>query len=215
MIVLRFMTRRREDPERLRVRTRGDVASVSRATRTEGREEGPASVVAEAMDVGREDDARREGGARGDARDGDRARGCDVSGRDGRMEASARSSSSAGADEGNWNTAELHRRLVDLNIHASTSGSSDRESRGTDGGSTSEPSGTSSGTPTGVLPTKHTSKMTTKEVKLGARSFDSLNEYILIKDLGRGSHSKVKLAMNQQDNRLYAVKWTHSKVGCL
>ena len=21
--------------------------------------------------------------------------------------------------------------------------------------------------------------------------------------------------MNQQDNRLYAVKWTHSKVGCL
>ena len=42
---------------------------VSRATRTEGREEGPASVVAEAMDVGREDDARREGGARGDARD--------------------------------------------------------------------------------------------------------------------------------------------------
>lgn len=215
MIVLRFMTRRPEDPERLRVRTRGDVASVSRATRTEGREEGPASVVAEAMDVGREDDARREGGARGDARDGDRARGCDVSGRDGRMEASARSSSSAGADEGNWNTAELHRRLVDLNIHASTSGSSDRESRGMDGGSTSEPSGTSSGTPTGVLPTKHTSKMTTKEVKLGARSFDSLNEYILIKDLGRGSHSKVKLAMNQQDNRLYAVKWTHSKVGCL
>lgn len=194
--------------------------------RTEGREEGPAGVVAEAMtdvNVGREDDARRDGGARGESGDGGDAGGCDVGGRDGRMEARDRSSSSAHADEGNWNTAELHQRLVDLNIHASTSGSSDRESQetdegrfqATDSGSMSEPSGTSSGTPTGVLPTKHTSKMTTKEVKLGTRSFDSLNEYILIKDLGRGSHSKVKLAMNQQDNSLYAVKWTHSRVGSL
>lgn len=125
------------------------------------------------------------------------------------------------ARDGIWNTAELHQRLMHLNVHSSTSSTSSRKSgdpsasgdglQTTTSGSASG-AGASSGTPTGVLPTKLTSKMTTKEVKFGAQSFDSLNQYILIKDLGRGSHSKVKLAMNQQDNQLYAVKWTDSRV---
>ena len=48
---------------------------------------------------------------------------------------------------------------------------------------------------------------------MGEQRFDALNQYILIKDLGRGSHSKVQLAMNQYDNVLYAVKWTDARVG--
>ena len=105
------------------------------------------------------------------------------------------------ARDGIWNTAELHQRLMHLNVHSSTSSTSSRKSgdpsasgdglQTTTSGS-ARGAGASSGTPTGVLPTKLTSKMTTKEVKFGAQSFDSLNQYILIKDLGRGSHSKVK-----------------------
>ena len=191
MIVLRFMTRRPEDPERLRVRTRGDVASVSaRDARTEGREEGPASVVAEAMDVGREDDARREGGARGDARDGDRARlRCERSRRTNGGERSLvveRGRGRGGLEHGGVasETRGPEHSRVYVGIERS------RESR--DGRRVDERAfGDVERNSHGVLPTKHTSKMTTKEVKLGARSFDSLNEYILIKDLGRGSHSKV------------------------
>ena len=93
------------------------------------------------------------------------------------------------ARDGIWNTAELHQRLMHLNVHSSTSSTSSRKSgdpsasgdglQTTTSGSASG-AGASSGTPTGVLPTKLTSKMTTKEVKFGAQSFDSLNLYILI-----------------------------------
>jgi len=138
----------------------------------------------------------------------------------GRADEDARWSSVEG-DEGEWNTAELHRKLKNLNVHSSMS-SSDTPSGtrsyksvmgSTESGSTSERAGT---TPTGVLPSssvepKITSKMTTKEVQFGEKTFDSLNQYILIKDLGSGSHSKVKLAMNQLDNQLYAIKWTHAR----
>ena len=137
----------------------------------------------------------------------------------------ARAWSADEEEESRWNTTELHRRLRDLNVNNSRSSSEESSGRSatsgpdgsTDGGSAS--SGATS-TPTGVLPhgsggAKMTSKMTTKEVTLGAQRFDSLNQYILIKDLGSGSHSKVKLAMNQQDNALYAVKWTHARVNSL
>ena len=156
---------------------------------------------------------------RADADEGD-ARRDDERTRAARDDEDARWSSTDG-DDGEWNTAELHRKLKNLNVHNSTSSSdtpSDPRSSksgvgSTESGSTSERAGT---TPTGVLPSssggaKITSKMTTKEVQLGEKKFDSLNQYILIKDLGSGSHSKVKLAMNQQDNQLYAVKWTHAR----
>lgn len=123
-------------------------------------------------------------------------------------------------DEEQWSTMEVHRRLVNLNINSSTSSGSTSERKSSSEGKTPTESGSSSwgasagsGTPTGVLQTRMTSKAKVGEVKVGEQRFDALNQYILIKDLGRGSHSKVQLAMNQYDNVLYAVKWTDARVG--
>ncbi len=123
-------------------------------------------------------------------------------------------------DEEQWSTMEVHRRLVNLNINSSTSSGSTSERKSSSEGKTPTESGSSSwgasagsGTPTGVLQTRITSKAKVGEVKVGEQRFDALNQYILIKDLGRGSHSKVQLAMNQYDNVLYAVKWTDARVG--
>ena len=127
---------------------------------------------------------------------------------------------SAVDDEEQWSTMEVHRRLVNLNINSSTSSGSTSERKSSSEGKTPTESGSSSwgasagsGTPTGVLQTRMTSKAKVGEVKVGEQRFDALNQYILIKDLGRGSHSKVQLAMNQYDNVLYAVKWTDARVG--
>lgn len=127
---------------------------------------------------------------------------------------------SAVEDEEQWSTMEVHRRLVNLNINSSTSSGSTSERKSSSEGKTPTESGSASwgasagsGTPTGVLQTRMTSKAKVGEVKVGKQRFDALNQYILIKDLGRGSHSKVQLAMNQYDNVLYAVKWTDARVG--
>jgi [calcium/calmodulin-dependent protein kinase] kinase len=127
---------------------------------------------------------------------------------------------SAVDDEEQWSTMEVHRRLVNLNINSSTSSGSTSERKSSSEGKTPTESGSSSwgasagsGTPTGVLQTRMTSKAKVGEVTVGQQRFDALNQYILIKDLGRGSHSKVQLAMNQYDNVLYAVKWTDARVG--
>jgi len=38
------------------------------------------------------------------------------------------------------------------------------------------------------------------------KEHEQLNQYIMIKDLGRGAHAKVKLGLNKMDNNLYALK---------
>ena len=37
-----------------------------------------------------------------------------------------------------------------------------------------------------------------------------INQYLIIKDVGRGAHGMVKLVYNTQDNMLYAMKVRHS-----
>ena len=47
-------------------------------------------------------------------------------------------------------------------------------------------------------------------MRLGDAEYNQLNQYIIIKDLGRGVHAKVTLGLNTADNKLYAVKATTS-----
>ena len=54
------------------------------------------------------------------------------------------------------------------------------------------------------------SKLTKASVRLGDAEYNQLNQYIIIKDLGRGVHAKVTLGLNTADNKLYAVKATTS-----
>jgi len=67
---------------------------------------------------------------------------------------------------------------------------------------------------------------TVKETNVATFSVDEdgnkvINEYVIIKSIGRGSSSKVKLCINTQDNELYAMKivyrpnFLHSRTGRL
>ena len=44
------------------------------------------------------------------------------------------------------------------------------------------------------------------------KEHEQLNQYIMIKDLGRGAHAKVKLGLNKMDNNLYALKIRNERV---
>jgi [calcium/calmodulin-dependent protein kinase] kinase len=44
------------------------------------------------------------------------------------------------------------------------------------------------------------------------KEHEQLNQYIMIKDLGRGAHAKVKLGLNKTDNNLYALKIRNERV---
>lgn len=44
------------------------------------------------------------------------------------------------------------------------------------------------------------------------KEHEQLNQYIMIKDLGRGAHAKVKLGLNKLDNNLYALKIRNERV---
>ncbi len=123
-----------------------------------------------------------------------------------------------------WDTEEVHRKLVQYNTISSGSGGSCSDlTREVESYSMTNSATTSGASASGVLPstmtrlssTKITSTMTTTRVQMGDQSFNQLNQYILIKDLGRGAHSKVKLAMNQLDNHLYAIKWTDARANSL
>lgn len=59
-------------------------------------------------------------------------------------------------------------------------------------------------------PTKHTDSITKTSVKMGEQEYKQLNQYIIVKDLGRGVHAKVMLGLNAADNLLYAIKATNS-----
>jgi len=60
--------------------------------------------------------------------------------------------------------------------------------------------------------TKHTDSVTRSSVKMGETEYSQFNQYVLIKQLGRGAHAKVMLALNTADNVLYAIKVTNSSV---
>jgi len=135
-----------------------------------------------------------------------------------------------GVDDNNnsvWDTGEVHRKLVLYNtVSSHSAGSCSDLQRAAESYSMTNSATTSgaSASASGVLPSptsnrissaKMTSTMTTTRVQMGDQSFSQLNQYILIKDLGRGAHSKVKLAMNQLDNHLYAVKWTDARANSL
>lgn len=57
---------------------------------------------------------------------------------------------------------------------------------------------------------KHTASVTTSSVSHDGASYTQLNQYVIIKDLGRGVHAKVSLALNTADNNFYAVKVTNN-----
>lgn len=59
---------------------------------------------------------------------------------------------------------------------------------------------------------KHTASVTTSSVSLDGSEYKKLNQYVIIKDLGRGVHAKVSLALNTGNNNLYAVKATNNNV---
>jgi [calcium/calmodulin-dependent protein kinase] kinase len=61
------------------------------------------------------------------------------------------------------------------------------------------------------IATKHTDVITKSSIKMGEMEYCQFNQYVLIKDLGRGVHAKVMLALNTADNVLYAVKVTNNK----
>jgi [calcium/calmodulin-dependent protein kinase] kinase len=58
--------------------------------------------------------------------------------------------------------------------------------------------------------TKHTDSVTKSSVKMGEMEYSQFNQYIIIKDLGRGVHARVMLGLNTADNLLYAIKVTNS-----
>jgi len=49
-------------------------------------------------------------------------------------------------------------------------------------------------------------------VMMDNKEHEQLNQYIMIKDLGRGAHAKVKLGINKTDNNLYALKIRNERV---
>ena len=57
---------------------------------------------------------------------------------------------------------------------------------------------------------KHTASVTTSSVSHDGASYTQLNQYVIIKDLGRGVHAKVSLALNTANNNFYAVKATNN-----
>ena len=57
---------------------------------------------------------------------------------------------------------------------------------------------------------KHTASVTTSSVSHDGAYYTQLNQYVIIKDLGRGVHAKVSLALNTADNNFYAVKATNN-----
>mmetsp|Transcript_4805 Transcript_4805/g.19756 ORF Transcript_4805/g.19756 Transcript_4805/m.19756 type:complete len:779 (-) Transcript_4805:2716-5052(-) len=59
-------------------------------------------------------------------------------------------------------------------------------------------------------PTKLTDSVVKSSVKMGEQEYKQLNQYIIVKDLGRGVHAKVMLGLNAADNLLYAIKATNS-----
>jgi [calcium/calmodulin-dependent protein kinase] kinase len=59
---------------------------------------------------------------------------------------------------------------------------------------------------------KHTASVTTSSVSLDGSEYKKLNQYVIIKDLGRGVHAKVSLALNTGNNNLYAIKATNNNV---
>ena len=59
-------------------------------------------------------------------------------------------------------------------------------------------------------PTKLTDSVVKSSVKMGEQEYKQLNQYIIVKDLGRGVHAKVLLGLNAADNLLYAIKATNS-----
>lgn len=58
--------------------------------------------------------------------------------------------------------------------------------------------------------TKHTDSVTKSSVRMGEMEYSQFNQYIIIKDLGRGVHARVMLGLNTADNLLYAIKVTNS-----
>ena len=58
--------------------------------------------------------------------------------------------------------------------------------------------------------TKHTDSITKSSVKMGEMEYRQFNQYLIIKDLGRGVHARVMLSLNTADNLLYAIKATNS-----
>ena len=59
-------------------------------------------------------------------------------------------------------------------------------------------------------PTKLTDSVVKSSVKMGEQEYKQFNQYIIVKDLGRGVHAKVLLGLNAADNLLYAIKATNS-----
>lgn len=57
--------------------------------------------------------------------------------------------------------------------------------------------------------TKHTDSVKKSSVKMGEVEYSQFNQYIIIKDLGRGVHARVMLALNTADNTLRAIKVTN------
>ena len=82
------------------------------------------------------------------------------------------------------------------------------ESNGSTASKTSESASTSTRQHFDV--TKHTDSVTKSSVKMGETEYSQFNQYIIIKDLGRGVHAKVMLGLNTADNLLYAIKVTNN-----
>ena len=61
---------------------------------------------------------------------------------------------------------------------------------------------------------QHTNSVQLSSVLMGNVEYSQLNQYIIIKDLGRGAHALVKLALNTADNLLYAIKVMYGFAPC-
>ena len=61
-------------------------------------------------------------------------------------------------------------------------------------------------------PPKLTGSVKKSSIRLGENEFKQVNQYIIIKDLGRGVHAKVTLGLNTTNNHLYAIKTTNNNV---
>mmetsp|Transcript_28971 Transcript_28971/g.71551 ORF Transcript_28971/g.71551 Transcript_28971/m.71551 type:complete len:832 (-) Transcript_28971:120-2615(-) len=105
-----------------------------------------------------------------------------------------------------------HMRQVSITGPSSGAVSTGRRfsDNGSDAGSENSAS-TSSSSVRQYEVTKHTGSVTKSSVKMGEVEYSQFNQYIIIKDLGRGAHAKVMLGLNTADNLLYAIKVTNSR----
>ena len=98
-------------------------------------------------------------------------------------------------------TVSKLERQTSTTADSSSTGSSRRESLDTVSSSNSSRSQRSA---------KHTASVTTSSVSHDGAHYKQLNQYVIIKDLGRGVHAKVSLALNTANNNFYAVKATNN-----